>query len=130
MPYSKSFDSSAFAQSLSLMGSTQQLAARSLINLIEMISSNSHQYVQENQAFAKEAFELVQKAATVSSPDDIGAIQKSWTDTCMKYGQNQTQTTMNFIQQCGAQALSVAAESEPVLKPKPKPRKAPLKDVK
>ncbi|MGZ3298384.1 MAG: phasin [Asticcacaulis sp.] len=104
--------STPFEQGLRLMGAQQQLAARSLINLIEMISTHSQRYAEQTEAFARDAVELMGQAAQVHTPQDLGELQKKWTDTCVKYGQSQTRATMNFVEQCGAQALNAAAHIE------------------
>ncbi len=101
-----------FEQGLRLMGAQQQLAARSLINLIEMVSTSSRRYAEETQAFARDAVELMNQAAQAHTPQDLGDLHKQWTDTCLKYGQSQTRATMAFVEQCGAQALNAAAHIE------------------
>ena len=101
-----------FEQGLRLMGAQQQLAARSLLNLIEMVSTSSRRYTEETQAFAHDAVELMTEASRVHTPKDLGDLQKKWTDTCLKYGQSQTRATMAFVEQCGVQALSAAAHIE------------------
>ncbi len=101
-----------FEQGLRLMGAQQQLAARSLLNLIEMISTSSRRYAEDTQAFARDAVDLMGQASHVHSPQDLGDLHKKWTDTCLKYGQSQTRATMAFVEQCGAQALSAAAHIE------------------
>ena len=101
-----------FEQGLRLMEAQQQLAARSLLNLIEMISTSSRRYAEDTQAFAHDAVELMTEAAHVHTPQDLGDLQKKWADTCLKYGQSQTRATMAFVEQCGAQALNAAAHIE------------------
>ncbi len=101
-----------FEQGLRLMGAQQELAARSLLNLIEMISTSSRRYAEETQAFARDAVDLMNQAAQVHTPQDLGALHQKWTDTCVKYGQSQTRATMAFVEQCGAQALNAAAHME------------------
>ena len=107
-----------FEQGLRLMGAQQQLATRSLVNLIEMISTSSRRYAEETQAFAKDAVGLMTEAAQVHTPQDLGDLHKKWTDTCVKYGQSQTRATMAFVEQCGAQALNAAAHIETDVAPK------------
>jgi hypothetical protein len=101
-----------FEQGLRLMEAQQQLAARSLLNLIEMISTSSRRYADDTQAFSHDAVELMTEAARVRTPQGLGDLQKKWTDTCLKYGQSQTRATMAFVEQCGAQALNTAAHIE------------------
>jgi uncharacterized membrane protein len=101
-----------FEQGLRLMGAHQQLAARSLINLIEMVSTSSRRYAEDTQAFTRDAVALMGQAAQAHTPHDLGELHKKWTDTCLKYGQSQTRATMAFVEQCGAQALNAAAHIE------------------
>jgi len=101
-----------FEQGLRLMGAQQQLATRSLVNLIEMISTSSRRYAEDTQAFTRDAVELMTAATKVHTPQDLGDLHKKWTDTCLKYGQSQTRATMAFVEQCGAQALNAAAHIE------------------
>ncbi|MFT4091792.1 MAG: phasin [Asticcacaulis sp.] len=102
---------SPFETGLKLMGAQQQLAARSLINLIEMISASSHRYTQETTDFTRDAVSLMQKASTTRDAGEIAELQNQWTRTCMKYGENQTRATMQFVEQCGQQALNIAASA-------------------
>lgn len=104
--------SNPFEQGLRLMGAQQQLAARSLINLIEMISTSSRRYAEQTEAFTRDALDLMSQATHAHSPQDLGDLHKRWADTCLKYGQNQTRATMAFVEQCGAQALNTAAHLE------------------
>lgn len=104
--------STPFEQGLRLMGAQQQLAARSLINLIEMISTSSLRYAEQTEAFTRDAVELMGQAAQAHTPQDLGDLQKKWTDTCLKYGQSQTRATMAFVEHCGVQALNAAAHLE------------------
>jgi len=101
--------SSPFEKGFRLMGAQQQLAARSLINLIEMISTSSHRYARETTSFTREALELVNEAARTRDAKALHALQQKWTETCLKYGQDQTRATMSFVEQCGLQALNVSA---------------------
>ena len=101
-----------FEQGLRLMGAHQQLATRSLLNLIEMVSTSSRRYAEDTQAFARDTVELMGAAAKIQSPQDLTELQKKWADTCLKYGQSQTRATMAFVEQCGAQALNTAAHIE------------------
>jgi len=107
---------SPFEQGLKMMGAQQQLAARSLVNLIEMISASSHRYAQETTDFTRDALSLMQEAAKTRDPAALRELQGQWAKTCVKYGQNQTRATMNFVEQCGLQALSAASA-----KPKDEP---------
>jgi len=100
---------SPFEQGLKMMGAQQQLAARSLVNLIEMVSASSHRYAQETSDFTRDALSLMQEAAITRDPAALRELQNQWAKTCVKYGQNQTRTTMSFVEQCGLQALSAAA---------------------
>ncbi len=104
--------SNPFEQGLRLMGAQQQLAARSLINLIEMISTSSLRYTEQTEAFTRDALDLMGQAAQAHTPQALGDLQKRWADTCLKYGQTQTRATMAFVEQCGAQALNTAAHLE------------------
>jgi hypothetical protein len=142
---------SPFEQGLKLMGAHQQLAARSLINMIEMISSSSHRYARETTDFTRDAVSLMQEASRTKDPNALNELQSQWAKTCMKYGENQTRATMQFVEQCGIQALNAAVASpeaaedvvpktqtetatkappqapadpkpEPALKPKPAPK--------
>ena len=101
--------SSPFENGLRLMEAQQQLAARSLINLIEMISSTSHRYAADTTAFTKDALELMNAAAKPQDAASLAALQKQWTETCVKYSQNQSRAAMAFVEQCGQQALNMAA---------------------
>ena len=105
---------SPFENGLRLMADQQQRAARSLINLIEMISTTSHRYAQDTTAFTQEALALMNEAARKQDPAAIADLQKQWAATCLKYGQDQTKATMHFVEQCGKQALTVAAHIPPV----------------
>lgn len=113
----------SFETAFKIMGATQQLATRSLINLIEMVSTNSHRLASENTAFTEEALGLMQEASQTRDPEALRKLQKRWAETCLKYGQNQTRTTMNFVEHCGLQALSVA--SNPNFSNAPQEEKAP-----
>ena len=123
---------SPFENGLRLMADQQQRAARSLINLIEMISTTSHRYAQDTTAFTQEALALMNEAAKKQDPAAIADLQKQWAATCLKYGQDQTKATMHFVEQCGKQALTVAAHvsaETPVTTPEsaPKPARKPKK---
>ena len=98
-----------FETGLRMMGAQQQLAARSLINLIEMISTTSRRYAEDTQAFTRDAYELMKEASETRDPAALSELQQKWTKTCLKYGQDQTKATMTFVQQCGKQALNSAA---------------------
>ncbi|MDV6332226.1 phasin [Asticcacaulis sp. 201] len=107
---------SAFEHGLRLMADQQQRAARSLINLIEMISTTSRRYAEDTTAFTQEALNLMNEAAQITKdgkrdPAAVADLQKKWADTCLKYGQDQTKATMHFVEQCGKQALTVAAHA-------------------
>lgn len=101
--------SSPFESGLKMMEAQSQLAARSLINLIEMISASSHRYAEETGHFTREALTLMNEAASVRDATALADLQKRWAETCLKYGQERTAATMQFVEQCGQQALSVAA---------------------
>ncbi|ESQ77754.1 phasin [Asticcacaulis sp. AC402] len=101
--------SSPFENGLRLMEAQQQLAARSLIHLIEMISTTSHRYASETNAFTEEALDLMRDAAQTRDPAALAELQQKWAQTCLKYGQNQSRAAMTFVEQCGQQALNTAA---------------------
>jgi len=103
---------SPFETGFRLMGVQQQLAARSLVNLIEMISASSHRYAQETTDFTQDAVSLMQKAAITRDPAELAELQRQWANTCLKYGENQTRATMQFVEQCGQQALTIAASAQ------------------
>lgn len=109
---------SPFEQGLKMMGTQQQLAARSLVNLIGMISASSHRYAQETTAFTRDALSLMQQAAQTRDPAELRELQSQWAKTCVKYGQNQTRATMSFVEQCGLQALNASAPQGDDLPPK------------
>jgi hypothetical protein len=113
-----------FGNPLRMMGAQQQLAARSLVNLIEMISTTSHRYAQETTAFTRDALELMREASTTRDPGSLAELQQRWAQTCLKYSQDQTRATMAFVEQCGKQALSTASNGVEAEKPAdaPKPR--------
>ena len=102
---------SPFESGLRLMEAQQQLAARSLINLIEMVSTTSHRMTADSTAFTQDALKLMNEAATTRDPSSLGDLQKKWAETCLKYSQNQTRASMAFVEQCGLQALTVAAKA-------------------
>ena len=102
---------SPFENGLRLMEAQQQLAARSLINLIEMVSTTSHRYAEQTSNFTREAVELMNEAAARHDPASLAELQRKWSETCLKYGQNQTRAAMAFVEQCGAQALTMAAKA-------------------
>ncbi len=102
---------SPFESGLRMMEAQQQLAARSLINLIEMISTTSHRYAQDTSDFTRDALDLMNDAARQHDPASLADVQKRWSETCLKYGQTQTRAAMAFVEQCGLQALNVAARS-------------------
>lgn len=108
---------SPFEKGLKLMGAQQQLATRSLVNLIEMISASSHRYAQETTDFTRDALSLMQEASRTRDPSELRELQSQWTKTCVKYSQNQTRATMNFVEQCGLQALNTAAKPSPAAPP-------------
>lgn len=116
---------SPFEAGLKLMGTQQQLAARSLVNLIEMISASSHRYAQETTDFTRDAVSLMQKATATRDAGEIAELQNQWAKTCLKYGENQTRATMQFVEQCGQQALNIAATSPDAETP---PTETPPKD--
>ena len=101
----------AFDHAFKVMGATQQLMARSLINLIEMISTSSHRYARDNSAFTDEALLLMQKAAAAREPDSLRELQNAWAQTCMKFSQSQTRATMGFVEQFGQQVLGTIANN-------------------
>jgi len=109
---------SPFENGLRLMADQQQRAARSLINLIEMISTTSHRYAEDTAAFTQEAIALMNEAAARHDAASMSDLQKRWAATCLKYGQDQTRATMSFVEQCGRQALNVASHA-PDTSPKP-----------
>ncbi len=98
---------SPFEKGLRLMGAQQQLAARSLINLIEMISTSTHRYAEQSSAFTREAMDLIGEASRTTDAERLAELQKQWADTCLKYGQDQTRASMQFVEQCGVQALKM-----------------------
>ncbi|ESQ81289.1 phasin [Asticcacaulis sp. YBE204] len=100
---------SPFEKGLKMMGAQQQLATRSLVNLIEMISTSSHRYAQETTDFTRDALSLMQEASRTRDPAELRELQSQWAKTCVKYSQNQTRATMTFVEQCGLQALNTAA---------------------
>ena len=102
---------SPFESGLRMMEAQQQLAARSLINLIEMISTTSHRMASDTSDFSREAIELMNEAAKKHDPASLAELQQKWSATCMKYGQTQTRAAMSFVEQCGLQALNVAAKT-------------------
>jgi hypothetical protein len=104
-------NSLAFGHAFKVMGATQQLMVRSLVNLIEMISTSSHRYTEGNSTFTNEALLLMQKASAARDPDSVRALQKEWADTCMKFSQSQTRMTMGFVEQFGQQVLGTIASN-------------------
>ncbi len=102
-----------FEANLNMMGAHQQLAARSLLNMIEMITATSQRYAAETTAFTREAFDLMKEAANTHDPAVLADLQQRWTRTCVKYGQDRTRAAMTFVEQCGKQALNTAAETPP-----------------
>ena len=96
---------------LGLMNAQSRLAAQSLINIIEMVSTQSHLYAQNNQVFVKDALDLMTKARQVRTLEELTALQQQWTKTCLNYGRDQSDTSRNFVEQCGLQALSIAANA-------------------
>ncbi len=102
---------SPFETGLRMMEAQQQLAARSLINLIEMISTTSHRYAQDTSDFTRDAIELMNEAARPHDPAGFADVQRRWSETCLKYGQTQTRAAVAFVEQCGLQALNVAARN-------------------
>ncbi len=111
------FNQASFENGLRMMEAQQQRAARSLINLIEMISTTSRRYAEDTTAFTEEAMSLMTDAATARDATQLADLQKKWAQTCMKYGQDQTRATMTFVEQCGLQALTVAAHATPNTNP-------------
>lgn len=93
------------------MTAQQQLATRSLINLIEMVSTSSHLYAEGTGAFTREAIELMAEASRTRDPARLAELQKQWAATCVKYGQDQTRATMAFVEQFGTQALNLSASA-------------------
>lgn len=112
-PDSGSTGAGPFESGLRMMGAQQQLAARSLINLIEMISTTSRRYAEDTQAFTRDAYELMREASETRDPASLSELQQKWARTCLKYGQDQTKATMTFVEQCGKQALNSAAPVSP-----------------
>jgi len=110
---------SPFESGLRLMADQQQRAARSLINLIEMISTTSHRYAEDTTAFTQEALALMKEASSQSDAASMAELQKRWAATCLKYGQDQTRATMQFVEQCGKQALNVASHAQDQTTPSP-----------
>jgi hypothetical protein len=100
---------SPFEKGLRLMGAQQQLAARSLINMIEMISTSTHRYAEQSSAFTREAMDLIGEASKTTDPAELARLQQQWAQTCLKYGQDQTRTSMQFVEHCGLQALNLVA---------------------
>ncbi len=100
---------SPFENGLRLMEAQQQLAARSLINLIEMVSTTSHRYAADTSAFTQEAVELMNAAAKPQDAASLAELRTRWAQTCVKYSQSQSRAAMAFVEQCGLQALSMAA---------------------
>ncbi len=98
-----------FETGLRMMGAQQQLAARSLINLIEMISTTSRRYAEGTSSFTREAYDLMKEATETRDPAALAELQQKWARTCLKYGQDQTRASMTFVEQCGKQALNSAA---------------------
>lgn len=115
-----------FGNPLRMMGAQQQLAARSLVNLIEMISTTSHRYAEETTAFTRDALELMREASVTRDPGALAELQQKWAQTCLKYSQDQTRATMTFVENCGKQALSTASNgvdaAETPAAPKPRSR--------
>lgn len=111
---------SSFENGLRLMADQQQRAARSLINLIEMISTTSHRYAEDTAAFTQEAIALMNEASAKHDAASMADLQKRWAATCLKYGQDQTRATMTFVEQCGKQALNVASHAQDSSPKKPK----------
>lgn len=99
---------------LKLMGAQQQLAARSLVNLIEMISTSSHRYAQQTAELTRDALSLMQQAATAPDAQSLSQLQTQWTAACLRYGETQARATMQFVEQCGLQALNIAATNASV----------------
>ncbi|MBW8879949.1 MAG: phasin [Asticcacaulis sp.] len=102
---------SPFENGLKLMEAQQQLAARSLINLIEMISTTSHRYAAETSALTQEAMDLLNAAARPQDAASLAELQKKWAEACLKYSQNQSRAAMAFLEQCGLQAMTMAAQN-------------------
>ena len=94
------------------------VTARSLINMIEMISTSSHRYADTTSSFTREAGPG-QEAATMRPGLARGIATTMGPD--LKYGQDQTRATMSFVEQCGFQALNTTAKAEHV------PQDAPAK---
>ncbi|MDI7776114.1 phasin [Asticcacaulis sp. EMRT-3] len=103
------FTQSSFEAGLKLMEAQSQLAARSLINLIEMISTSTHRYSEDTDHFTQEAMRLMNAAASAPDAAALAEVQKRWAETCLTYGKDRTQATLNFVEQCGQQALNIAA---------------------
>jgi hypothetical protein len=105
--------SSPFDKGLKMMSAQQELAARNLVNLIEMISTSSHRYAKDTTALTQEAMDLMKAASQTKDVTGLAGLQKQWADAVVKYGQDQTRASVSFLEQCGQQALNVACGLKP-----------------
>lgn len=98
-----------FEKGLQMMTAQQQLAARSLVNLIEMISTSSHRYAEDTKALTQEALSLMNAAKDTKDMASLSSLHKQWADAVVKYSQDQTRTGIHFLEQCGQQAIDLAS---------------------
>jgi hypothetical protein len=101
--------SSPFDKGLKLMTAHQELAARNLVNLIEMISTSSHRYAEGTKALSEEAMRLMSEAAQTKDVTTLSGLQKQWGEAVIKYSKDQTHAGVSFLEQCGQQALDMAS---------------------
>jgi len=105
--------SSPFDKGLKMMSAQQELAARNLVNLIEMISTSSHRYAKDTTSLTQEAVDLMKEAAKTKDVTGLASLQKQWAEAVIKYGQDQTRASVSFLEQCGQQALNMASGLTP-----------------
>jgi len=97
-------------EALAYMSSTQQLAARTLINMIDIISTRSHALSASHKAFSDVAIDLMQQASLNRDPAKLQTLQSEWAKACLTYGQSQSESYLHFVEHCGTQALKVCSD--------------------
>jgi len=106
---SSSLPQNLFLNALKAMTAPQELAARNLLTLIDIISTQTTMTQDGNRQLSEKAMSLLSEAAKTRDYDGLTQLQTQWTEAVLSYSQDQTKMGVQFLEHCGQQALGMAS---------------------
>jgi hypothetical protein len=106
---SASLPHNLFLNALKAMSAPQELAARNLLTLIDIISTQTTKSQDGNQQLSEKAMSLLSEASKTRTLEGLSQLQNQWAEAVLHYSQDQTKMGMQFLEHCGQQALGMAS---------------------